>query len=221
MSYWWARLCNKLVDNHLQSWEWTTLIPIVSVWPLTYLSVHQKSCPANLKKMNSLHFLNSRRGHFRGELLLREWNSWKFTTWPHSHPNKPKIVWWSSVDLPDHVVDGFRIRDCLWRHGKEVIHCRVFILLTSEVLSWIVLSLLQVVSHKLLYLEEQACNTRAHHQIPLRLVLSCASNFPAARPSNRQGMHPSISIETLKLRRMNLRQIFLQLVLQTAKVCIL
>ena len=77
----------------------------------------------------------------------------------------------------------------------------------SEMLKrWILLSLLQVVSHKLLHFEEQACNTRAHHQIPLRLVLSFASNFPAAPPSTRQGMHPLISLETLKLRRMNLLQ---------------
>ena len=36
----------------------------------------------------------------------------------------------------------------------------------SEMLSWILLSLQQVVSHKLLFFEQQACNTRAHQHSP-------------------------------------------------------
>ena len=57
---------------------------------------------------------------------------------------------------------------------------------------WILPFLLQVVSHKLRYFEQQACNTRAQIQnrlIILKFVLSHASGFPAAVPSTRQGMH--------------------------------
>ena len=38
----------------------------------------------------------------------------------------------------------------------------------------------------------------------LKFVHSHPSSFPAALPSTRQGMHPLISLGTLKLRRMNL-----------------
>ena len=64
----------------------------------------------------------------------------------------------------------------------------------SETLKrWI---LLQVVSHKLRQFEQQACDTKAqiqNHQFLLKFVLSHESGFPAALPSNRQGMHPIIS----------------------------
>ena len=77
----------------------------------------------------------------------------------------------------------------------------------SETLkSSILLFLLHVVSHKF---EQQACDTKAqiqNHQFLLKFIIPLPSGFPGALPSTRQGMHPSISLETLKLRRMNLLQ---------------
>ena len=82
-----------------------------------------------------------------------------------------KIVWWSSVDLPDHVVDGFRIRDCLWRYGKEVFQ------------RWILLFLLQVVSHKLLSFEQQAC-TDSESSVSSEICTFSCVRFPCCSSFN-------------------------------------
>ena len=52
---------------------------------------------------------------------------------PHGHIHVQilhRIAWWSSSNLPDHLVDGLRIWVCLWRYGKEVFQCRFFVALT-------------------------------------------------------------------------------------------
>ena len=77
--------------------------------------------------------------------------------------------------------------------------------LPGQLLNWL---RVQGVSSKLHYFGQQVllCGTRFQPQdclSLLNLLLLDGKGLPAALPSTRQRMHPLISLETLKLRRMN------------------
>ena len=80
--------------------------------------------------------------------------------------------------------------------------------LPGQLLNWL---RVQGVSSKLHYFWQQVllCGTKFQPQdclSLLNLLLLDGTGLPGALPSTRQGMHPLISLETLKLRRMNLLQ---------------
>ena len=134
-------------------------------------------------------------------------------TLPHSRPNPPQdrlmVVRRSS---PDHVVDGFRLRYCLWRYGREISQCRFCIVFDFFVTlkRWIQVFLLQVVfpqaslvwATSLLY----QGSAESESSISSKICSFSCVRFSCCSSSTRQGMHPLISLEALKLRRMTLLQ---------------
>ena len=119
-------------------------------------------------------------------------------------------------ELPDHVVDGLRTKDCLWRYGKEVFQCSFFIVLTflkrwrdgfcCFCCKWFRKSFVS------------SSNRLVIPRLRFRIIsyfwnffFFDAAGLTAAVPSTRQGMDPLISLETLNLRRLNLLQRFIQL----------
>ena len=129
-AYWWARLCNTLVDIHLKSWESIRFIQVVSVWPLINFSISPKSCPVVLREefCTCLKFTSCSFPRWIADLRGAFIN-----IPPYSHLHIQifhRIACWSWVDFSDHVVNVIHVRHVIWRHGKEVFHGRSFITLT-------------------------------------------------------------------------------------------